>query len=98
NALHMLAFGANDVHDLVPIAGAWASLATATATLAKSADKFIHEILQTIDDGVNHVLVLGVPDIGIQPYYNGLADEAARRAVATQYSQMLDDLIRTRIA
>jgi len=98
NALHMFAFGANDVHDLVPIAGAWASLATATATLAKSADKFIHEILQTIDDGVNHVLVLGVPDIGIQPYYNGLADEAARRAVATQYSALLDDMIQSRIA
>jgi len=97
NALHLFAFGANDVHDLVPKTGAWASLSAATSALTKAADKFIHEILQTIDDGVNHVLVLGVPDIGIQPYYNGLVDEAARRAVATQYSQMLDDLIRTRI-
>jgi phospholipase/lecithinase/hemolysin len=98
HALHLFAFGANDVHDLVPKAGAWASLATATATLTKAADKFIHEILQTIDDGVNHVLVIGVPDIGIQPYYNGLADEAARRAVATQYSALLDSMIRSRIA
>ncbi len=98
NALHLFAFGANDVHDLVPKTGAWASLSAATSALTKAADKFIHEILQTIDDGVNHVLVLGVPNIGIQPYYNGLVDEAARRAVATQYSQMLDDLIRTRIA
>lgn len=98
NALHLFAFGANDVHDLVPKTGAWASLSAATSALTKAADKFIHEILQTIDDGVNHVMVLGVPNIGIQPYYNGLVDEAARRAVATQYSQMLDDLIRTRIA
>ena len=98
NALHLFAFGANDVHDLVPKTGAWASLSAATSALTKAADKFIHEILQTIDDGVNHVLVLGVPNIGVQPYYNGLVDEAARRAVATQYSQMLDDLIRTRIA
>lgn len=97
NALHLFAFGANDVHDLVPKTGAWASLSTAQATLTKAADKFIHEILQTIDDGVNHVLVIGVPDIGIQPYYNGLIDEAARRAVATQYAQMLDDMIRSRI-
>jgi phospholipase/lecithinase/hemolysin len=97
NALHMFVFGANDVHDLVPKTGAWTDLASATATLAKAADKFIHEILQTIDDGVNHVLVTGVPDIGIQPYYNGLIDEAARRAVATQYAQILDDMIRTRI-
>ena len=98
NALHLFAFGANDVHDLVPKTGAWASLSSAQAALTKAADKFIHEILQTIDDGVNHVLVLGVPDIGIQPYYNGLTDEAARRAIATQYSQMLDDLIQVRIA
>ena len=97
NALHLFSFGANDVHDLVPRTGAWATLSTAQSTLTKAADKFIHEILQTIDDGVNHVLVVGVPDIGIQPYYNGLLDEAARRAVATQYAQMLDDMIRTRI-
>ncbi|MCH8614981.1 SGNH/GDSL hydrolase family protein [Sphingomonas sp. SM33] len=98
NALHLFAFGANDVHDLVPKTGAWASLATATATLTKAADKFIHEILQTIEDGVNHVLVIGVPDIGIQPYYNGLTDEAARRAVATQYSALLDSMTQSRVA
>lgn len=97
NALHIFAFGANDVHDLVPKTGAWASLLSATSALTRAADKFIHEILQTIDDGVNHVLVTGVPDIGVQPYYNGVVDEAARRAVATQYSQMLDDMIRARI-
>jgi phospholipase/lecithinase/hemolysin len=98
NALHIFAFGANDVHDLVPRTGAWESLTSATAALTRAADKFIHEILQTIDDGVNHVLVTGVPDIGIQPYYNGLVDEAARRAVATQYAALLDEMVRARIA
>ena len=98
NALHMFAFGANDVHDLVPKTGAWASLASATAALTRAADDFIHEILGTINKGVEHVLVIGVPDIGIQPYYNGLVDEAARRAVATQYSALLDQMIQTRIA
>ena len=97
NALHMFVFGANDVHDLVPKTGAWATASAAQAALTKAADKLIHEIMQTIDDGVNHVLVTGVPDIGIQPYYNGLVDEAARRAVATQYAQMLDDMIQARI-
>ena len=97
NALHMFVFGANDVHDLVPKTGAWATASAAQAALTKAADKLIHEITQTIDDGVNHVLVTGVPDIGIQPYYNGLVDEAARRAVATQYAQLLDDMIQARI-
>jgi phospholipase/lecithinase/hemolysin len=98
NALHMFAFGANDVHDLVPATGAWASLASATASLTRAADSFIHEILGTINKGVEHVLVIGVPDIGIQPYYNGLVDEAARRAVATQYSALLDQMIQARIS
>ena len=87
--------GANDVHDLVPKSGAWASLATAQKTLQSAADKYAHEIMQTIEVGVREILVIGVPDIGIQPYYNGLADEAARRAVGTQYSQMLDQMVRT---
>jgi Ca2+-binding RTX toxin-like protein len=97
NALHIFSFGANDVHDLVPKTGAWADLTSAIAALTRAADKFIHEILQTIDDGVRHVLVTGVPDIGIQPYYNGLVDEADRRAIATQYAAMLDGMIRSRI-
>ena len=97
NALHIFSFGANDVHDLVPKTGAWANLTSAVAALTRAADKFIHEILQTIDDGVNHVLVTGVPDIGIQPYYNGLVDEAERRAIGTKYAAMLDGMIRSRI-
>ena len=98
NALHLFAFGANDVHDLVPKTGAWASLSSATAALTRAADNFIHEVLGTINKGVQHVLVIGVPDIGIQPYYNGLVDEAARRAVATQYSALLDQMIQSRIS
>jgi Ca2+-binding RTX toxin-like protein len=97
NALHMFVFGANDVHDLVPQTGAWTGLASATSILTKAADKFIQEILGTINNGVHHVLVTGVPDIGVQPYYNGSVDEAARRAVATQYAHMLDDMVRARI-
>jgi Ca2+-binding RTX toxin-like protein len=93
--LYLFSFGANDVHDLVPKTGAWASLATAQKALQSAADKYAHEIMQTIEVGVREILVIGVPDIGIQPYYNGLVDEAARRAVGTQYSQMLDQMVRT---
>ncbi len=93
--LYLFSFGANDVHDLVPKTGSWASLATAQKALQSAADKYAHEIMQTIEVGVREILVIGVPDIGIQPYYNGLIDESARRAVGTQYSQMLDQMVRT---
>ncbi len=97
NALHLFVFGANDVHDMVPKSGAWTSLADAQSDLQKAANEFIEEILQTIDIGAQHILVLGVPDIGIQPYYNGSADEAARRAVATEYAEMLDSMIQAQL-
>jgi Ca2+-binding RTX toxin-like protein len=97
DALHIVVFGANDVHDLVPKRDAWVDLATATAILTHTASEFISEILDMVEAGAKHLLVTGVPDIGIQPYYNDLADEAQRRAIATQYAQMLDDMIRARI-
>ena len=97
NALHLFVFGANDVHDLVPKSGEWATLADATSALQKAANEFIEEIRQTIDIGARHILVTGIPDIGIQPYYNGSADEAARRAVATEYAQILDGMIQAQL-
>ena len=81
SGLYIFSFGANDVHDLVPKTGAWASLASAQRDLQAAADKYAHEIMQAIEIGVREILVVGVPDIGVQPYYNGVADEAARRAV-----------------
>jgi len=97
NALHLFVFGANDVHDLVPRSGSWATLADAQSILQRAADEYIEEVLQTIEIGAGHILLLGVPDVGIQPYYNGLADEAARRVVATQYAQMLDGMIQAQL-
>jgi phospholipase/lecithinase/hemolysin len=97
NALHLFVFGANDVHDLVPKSGSWATLADATSALQKAADEFIEELLQTIDIGARHILVTGIPDIGIQPYYNGSSDEAARRAVATEYAEILDGMIQAQL-
>ena len=96
-ALHMFVFGANDVHDLVPRTGAWADLALATATLQKAANELIEEVRQTIEIGARKILIVGVPDIGIQPYYNDLADEAARRSVATEYAALLDTMIKSQL-
>jgi phospholipase/lecithinase/hemolysin len=96
-ALHMLTFGGNDVHQMVPKSGAWMNLATATASMQGDAEEFSEEVGQLIEAGVRHILVTGVPDVGIQPGYNGTADEALRRAAATQYGQMLDTMIRAEI-
>jgi Ca2+-binding RTX toxin-like protein len=96
-ALHMLTFGGNDVHQMVPKSGAWMDLATAQASMQGDAKEFSEEVGQLIKAGVRHILVTGVPDVGIQPGYNGTADEALRRAAATQYGQMLDTMIRTEI-
>src|SRR4029450_10538685 len=81
--------GANDLHDLVPKTGAWAGLATAQKALQAAAVKFVHEIMQVIDDGATNILIIGVPDIGIQPYYDGLAP---------QYPQMLDQMVQAELA
>src|SRR5215212_889647 len=97
NALYLFAFGANDVHDLVPKTGAWVDEATAIAILVRHADEWIEEINDVIAMGAKNVLGLGVPDIGIQPEYNGTPNEAERRAVATHYAEILDQLIRDRL-
>ncbi|MCL6729993.1 SGNH/GDSL hydrolase family protein [Sphingomonas hankyongi] len=97
NALHLFVFGANDVHDLVPKSAPWVDEATAIAILTDAADEWVEEINDVIAMGGKNVLALGVPDIGIQPYYNGSPDEAQRRAVATHYAELLDGLIRDRL-
>ena len=97
NALHLFAFGANDLHDLVPRTGAWPDEATALAKLTDLADEWIEEVNDVVGMGARNILALGVPDIGIQPDYNGTVNEAQRRAVATHYAELLDGLIRDRL-
>jgi hypothetical protein len=92
-ALHLLTFGGNDVHDLVPRTGAWTSLSAARSSMQADAREFAEEVRQLIDIGVRHLLITGVPIVGLQPYYNGIADEAQRRAIATEYAHILDELI-----
>ncbi len=97
NALHMFTFGGNDVHQMVPKTGAWMDIAAAQVSMRGDAQEFSEEIRQVIELGVESILVSGVPDVGIQPGYNGTTNEAERRAAATQYGEMLDELIRAEI-
>lgn len=98
NALHMFSFGGNDIHQMVPKSGAWMGLAAAQASMQGDANEFSEEVRQVIEVGAQHILIIGVPNVGIQPGYNGTTNEAQRRAVATQYGEMLDALIQSEIA
>ncbi|HEX8256503.1 MAG TPA: SGNH/GDSL hydrolase family protein [Allosphingosinicella sp.] len=93
NALHMVTMGGNDVRRLVPDDAPVADAATARTILADAAQEMHEEVGDLIRAGVRHVVVTGIPDVGMIPEYNGLADEAARRAAATEYSAILDGMI-----
>ncbi|MET0373372.1 MAG: SGNH/GDSL hydrolase family protein [Rhizorhabdus sp.] len=96
-ALHLFTIGGNDVRELVTATGRIVDRSSARATLQKAANELIEEVRQVIEHGAKHVVVTGVPDIGTIPYYNGLVDEGARRAAATEYSTMLDTMIRAQL-
>jgi hypothetical protein len=93
----MFSFGRNDIHQMVPKSGAWMDLAAAEASMQGDANEFSEEVLQVIETGAKVILVTGVPDVGIQPGYNGTANEAERRAAASQYGAMLDAMIRSQL-
>lgn len=94
NALVVVTIGGNDVRALVPISGTVASLSTAQTRLVDAAQKFFGEMRDLIvDDNVLHIVVTGIPDVGIIPGYNGLVDEDFRRSTAAQYSALLDGMI-----
>ena len=103
NSLVLITMGGNDVRALAPSSGSPASVADAHDALDRCADQLLHELGQLIDDGVQNILITGVPDVGLIPKYdldgNGVLDavEAQRSAAATQYSQYLDTLIRTEV-
>jgi Ca2+-binding RTX toxin-like protein len=103
NALYVFTIGGNDVRSLAPSGSNPASVADAQEALGKAADKMLHEIAQLVDIGAHHILITGVPDVGIIPKYdlngNNVLDgaELARSAAATEYSVYLDTLIRTQI-
>jgi len=95
NALYLVTIGGNDIRELVrpdsgPILGDEAS-----AALAAAAAEVAEEVLQLFQFGARHILVTGIPDVGLVPEYSGSFNEAARRALATEYSRQLDVLVKT---
>ena len=103
NALHIFTMGGNDVRNLANVNSNPAPVAGAYAALDEVAEQLIHEIGQIIDDGARHILITGIPDVGLIPDYdvdnNGSLDatEQMRADAATLYSQYLDMLIRTEV-
>jgi phospholipase/lecithinase/hemolysin len=97
SALHLVTIGGNDVRELVPANGAIADTATAETALQKAAQELYDEMAELVAIGARNFVVTGIPDVGSIPYYNGLADEAARRSAATQYAALLDGMIQTRV-
>jgi Ca2+-binding RTX toxin-like protein len=104
NALYLITIGGNDVRSLVPSSSTPVSLSDATATLQKAANEFNEEVRQLIEIGVTHLVVTGVPDVGLIPKYdlNGdevlTGDELIRSQTASEYSAMLDSLMQQQIA
>ena len=108
NALYLITIGGNDVRSLAPSGSAPALEAAAHLALDKAAEKYLTELSQLVEMGAQHILITGVPDVGLIPQYdrqnpgetgyNTLdAVEMARSAAATEYSIYLDELIRTEV-
>ena len=103
-ALYLITMGGNDVRSLVPDEGAFAPQTLATSTLRSAAREMREEIDQLIDIGVRHIVVTGIPDVGLIPAYdaNGdgvlTGDELSRSRQATLYSEQLDTLLQSELA
>src|SRR5688572_587744 len=89
NALYIVTIGGNDVRELVPRSSAPVGEAQAASKLSAIAAEIADEVAQLYAFGARRVLVTGIPDVGLIPYYDGLADEAVRRALASDYSTRL---------
>jgi lysophospholipase L1-like esterase len=98
NALYIVTMGGNDVRELALRSAAPPSASIVAAKLSSAADEMQEEVRELYAAGAKHVLVTGVPDIGILPYYNGATDEAQLRALASQYSDSLESLIQDRLS
>lgn len=103
NALYLITMGGNDVRSLVPSGEVPTPYADALAAMHLAADDFKEEVGQLIDIGVTHIVVTGVPDVGLIPRYdaNGdgmlTGDELVRSNTATEYSALLDTMLQAQI-
>ena len=96
--LAIVTIGANDVRALVPKSGAPVTGAEADARLQAAAAEIAQEVGQLFSFGVRHILVTGIPDVGLIPSFNDVADQAMRRGLLTQYAHQLDVLVRADLA
>ena len=103
NALYLITIGGNDVRNLAPSGSQPVSQADAHVALDKAAEKYLTELSQLVDMGAQHIVITGVPDVGLIPRYDRDdnlvldASEQQRADAATEYSVYLDTLIRTEI-
>jgi Ca2+-binding RTX toxin-like protein len=103
NAVYLITMGGNDVRSLVPSDEVPTPYSEAIAAMERAAADFNEEVGQLIDIGVKHIVVTGVPDVGLIPRYdaNGdgmlTGDELVRSNTATQYSALLDTMLQTQI-
>jgi len=95
NALYIITIGGNDIRELVPRTDAPVTGSAASSRLSAISTEIADEVAQLYRIGARHVLVTGMPDVGLIPYYSGGADEALRRSLASQYSESLDTLVQT---
>jgi len=96
--LYIITIGANDVRALVPKSGAPVTGAAAEARLQAAAAEIADEVGELFSFGARHVLVTGIPDVGLIPSFNDVTDAAMRRGLLTQYAQRLDALVRADLA
>jgi phospholipase/lecithinase/hemolysin len=103
NALYLFTIGGNEVRSLAPAGSTPVAQDQAYAKLEAAAHTLLTELSGLVGKGVENILIIGIPDVGLIPKYdlngNGVLDgaELARSAAATQYSQYLDYLIRTEV-
>ena len=108
NALYLITMGGNDVRSLAPSGSDPVSQANGYAELERVAEKYLTEASQLVAIGARHILITGVPDVGLIPKYDrqdpgeagyNVLDvvEMQRSAAATEFSIYLDELIRTEV-
>jgi hypothetical protein len=97
-ALYMVTIGGNDIREMVPASGAPVMYDAATARLNDVAGEIVEEVGQLYGFGARHILVTGIPDVGLVPEYKGAADEALRRSLASGYAERLDGLVKLGLA
>jgi phospholipase/lecithinase/hemolysin len=96
--LYIITIGANDVRALVPKSGAPTAAATVEARLQAAAAEIAQEVGQLFSFGARHVLVTGIPDVGLIPSFNDVTDAAMRRGLLTAYAEKLDGYVQAELA